>query len=354
MTASPTAALPSRRDFALYAAVPIVVTAVAVIVFWSIGSFAGDFHKEFWPAGLRVLHGQSPYILDRTRIDNGLGFPYPPLTALLFAPFAVLARGVSEVAFTLICFACLAATLRVLEVRDWRVYGVVLLWTPVINAWQSANLTLVLALLLAVAWRYRDRPAMAGAAAAAAVALKPFVWPIVLWLIVTRRVRAALVAIGGSLVATLLAFAVLGFDQISRYLTDGSRVSSAFFRISYTPVALGLDLGAGTAAATAIGALIALAAAGACVWAAVRGDDFLALTLTVALALLATPVLWMHYFALVVVPLAIAYPRLKAAWGLPVVLIFFGSRSSSAGGIVIVLVVMGAVLLAAARRGVPA
>jgi hypothetical protein len=37
-------------------------------------------------------------------------------------------------------------------------------------------------------------------------------------------------------------------------------------------------------------------------------------------ALIATPILWLHYFALLVVPLALARPRLAPAWALAVLL----------------------------------
>jgi hypothetical protein len=341
---------PSRLDFALYGCVPVVFTVIAITVFHSIHSFAGDFGKEFWPAGLRVLHGQSPYILGRAQIASGLAFPYPGLTALLFAPFALIAKGPSEALFTLLCFASLFAALRVLGVGDWRLYGIVLLWAPVLNAWQSANLTLPLALGLAVVWRYRDRPAVAGAVAALAVSLKPFVWPVFIWLLATRRFRAAAYGIAVGAVVNATAFAILGFGQISRYLTDAGKVSGVFFRHAYTPIALVLHLGLGTTAADAVGVVCALAAGLACVVVGRRRDDLGALALAVALTLLATPVLWMHYFALILVPLALARPRLEPVWGLPIVLVACSSRSTFAWQIVLTLSVVGILLATALRR----
>jgi hypothetical protein len=341
---------PTSRDFALYAAIPAVLTVIAIMIFWSIGSFAGDFRDQYWSAGLRVLHGQSPYLLSQLKIDKGLAFPYPPLGALLFVPFALIARGPSEILFTLVCFGSLAGTFMVLGVRDWRIYGIVLLWLPVINAWQSANLTLPLILLIALVWRYRHRPAVAGIVTAVAISLKPFVWPLLVWLVATRRYRAAGVAALTGLVVNLLAVAIVGFDQVSRYLTDASRVSGAFYRIAYTPLALTLHLGIGRNAATAVEIAAAAAAAVACLAVGRRGDDLGALTLLIVLTLLATPVLWMHYFALALVPLAIARPRLEPIWALPIVLIVCGTRSTWTWEIVLALGVMGTVLLASGRR----
>jgi hypothetical protein len=342
-------ARPNPRDFALYGCVPLVLTVIAFAVFWSINSIAGDFHKEFWPAGLRVLHGQTPYVLSRAQIANGVAFPYPALTALVFAPFALLAKGPSEVVFTLVCFAALFTTLKVLDVRDWRLYGLVLMWGPVVNAWQSANLTLVLALGLAVVWRYRDTPVVAGIAAAVAVSLKPFVWPVFIWLLATRRFRAAAYGALAGVAVNGAAFAVLGLGQIHRYLLDASKVSGVFFRHAYTPVALVLHLGFSTTAADAVGVVCAATAGIACVVVGRRRDDLGALVLAVALTLLATPVLWMHYFSLILVPLAIARPRLHWTWGLPIVLLACSSRSTSAWQIVLTLGVVAAVLGSALR-----
>ena len=45
-----------------------------------------------------------------------------------------------------------------------------------------------------------------------------------------------------------------------------------------------------------------------------------ALTLTVALALVSSPLLWSHYLALLLVPLALLRPRLHWVWLLPVLM----------------------------------
>ena len=342
--------LPSGRDFALFGAVPFVVTLIAIETFSSIHLFAGDFSHQFWPAGVRTLHGQSPYILGRREIHQGLAFPYPASTAWLFAAFALLPRLAGEVIATMICFLLLALTLRLGGVRDWRIYGVILLWAPVVNAWQSTNLTILLGLALMLIWRHRDRPAVAGPLAAAAASLKPLAWPYFLFLLATRRYRAFAYAVVTGAALNLVAFGLLGFDQISRYLTDASRVSDAFFRTSYTPVALMLRLGASEPLADLAGVLCAAAAAAACVAVGRRGDDRGALVLTVALTFLATPVIWMHYFALVLVPFALARPRLEPLWGLPIVLAICGSKSTSAWGIVLAFVVIGSLLIASTRR----
>lgn len=341
---------PSLGEFALCICLPLIFTVVAVRIFHSINFFAADFHNEFWPAGLRVLHGQSPYVMDRAQVAAGRAFPYPAPAALLFVPFAILPHTVSDVLFTLVCFAALFATLRVLGVRDWRLYGLVLLGAPVVNAWQSANLTLLLGLGIALIWRHRDRPVVAGVLSAVIVSLKPFVWPIAIWLLVTRRYRAAAYALLAGVLINGTAFAALGVGEIGRYLRDASKVSGVFFRHAYTATALALDAGAGITAAQAIGVVVALVVLCACVAVGRCGDELGALALCIALMFAASPVLWMHYFSLALIPLAIARPRLEPVWALPIVLFACGSRSTEAWQIVLTLSVIGVMLGAALRR----
>ena len=51
-----------------------------------------------------------------------------------------------------------------------------------------------------------------------------------------------------------------------------------------------------------------------------RRSDHHALVLTVALALVSSPLLWSHYVMLLLVPLALLRPRLDWLWAVPVLL----------------------------------
>jgi hypothetical protein len=88
----------------------------------------------------------------------------------------------------------------------------------------------------------------------------------------------------------------------------------------YSIVALALHVGASHTVAFAVGVAAAVVIAFATVYYARRGDQVSALALALALSLLATPVLWMHYFALLLVPMALARPRLDVFWFLPLAL----------------------------------
>src|SRR5262249_39549692 len=155
--------------------------------------------------------------------------------------------------------------------------------------------------------------------AAPAVALtavaKLFAWPLFVWLLATRRLRAAVCAAGVSVVLLVGGWAAIGFagfDSYPHLLRALSRVEAVQ---SYSLVGL-FRLPGG--AATALTVLLGIGVMVAVVLAA-RGPegDRRALTAAVAGALVATPVLWLHYLVLLYVPIALARPRLSALWFAP-------------------------------------
>lgn len=297
--------------------VPLLALVGLLVFVFGRNDYAVDFHFTYWPAGERLLHGSSPYVATQAQLSGGWTFVYPALAALLFAPFALISHGTADVVYMVLCILCVPSALVVLNVRDWRIYGAVMMWLPVFGAWQSSNLTSPLLLALALVWRYRDRPAVAGGISALAISLKPFVWPIMLWLLVTRRWRAAAWGIGVGLAVNLVAWSVVGFGAIGRYLHLSSAVTSALWRDGYGVLAVAGRLGLSQTAGTSIEILLALVLIGAIAWLGWRHHAEQALVLTVALMLIASPLIWTHYFALLLIPLAILRPRLSPVWFAP-------------------------------------
>jgi hypothetical protein len=303
----------------VFGVAPIFATVYLMFLFYvSPHLFASDFHRSYWPAAFRILHGHSPYInpgaLDLTR---DVGFVYPAVGALLVAPFALISNGLGGAIFTLLNIAAVLLTLRVLRVRDWRLYGLVLLWLPVIAAWETANITLLLGLGIALIWRYREHPVSTGVLAALLISVKPFVWPLGIWLLATRRYRASAYAVVYGLVLNAIAWAVLGLNELPRY----TRLANAFAhdgeRIGYSVVSFALHLGLTRSGAYGVGLTLAGVACAACVVLGRRGSDRTALVLCLIVTMLATPIIWLHYFALLIVPLALTCPRLSLAWAFP-------------------------------------
>ena len=286
-------------------AFPLILLAWALYLAGD--SLAVDFRHEFWPGGRAVLDGVSPYppLAD---VQTGARFVFPAPSALLMVPIALLPLSSAVIAFTVIVTCAGFLTLRVLGVTDWRVYGAALLWAPVVSAVQTANLTLLLALAAALVWRYRDRAWLAGAALGAAVALKLILWPLVVWLLATRRYKASAVALAGAAAFTAASFAVVG--HLGYYVDVARELGATFAPKSYTPYALALKLGASAGFAHVIGYAIA----GIALLAVWRWKSF---TLAIVAVLLASPIVWLHYFALLMVPMAILRPRFSLLWLLP-------------------------------------
>jgi alpha-1,2-mannosyltransferase len=313
--------LTRAAERALLGVGPVVASLLLLAFQFKIHAVAVDFHSAYYPAASRLLHGASPYAVTRSQIAAGTAFVYPALSAVVFVPFAALGRGVGQMVYVLVCVACVPATLRVLNVRDWRAYGIVLLWLPVYSGWQSANVTLPLVLLVALAWRHRDRPVVAGLIVAAAISIKPFVWPLALWLLVTRRWKAAAWALLCGVVINLLSWGIVGFSEVHTYLHLSGQVTDALWRGGYSMLAVAHHLGFGRG----VGEVLLLVASGAVVAAVIYTGFFKrrerdALILAVLLMLVASPLVWSHYFALLLVPIALSRPRLSLLWAVPVLM----------------------------------
>jgi alpha-1,2-mannosyltransferase len=285
--------------------------------------FAFDF-RTFWRAAQSVTAGHSPYpsiaaIVGHHSVGGDYEyFVYPPPFAYALVPLGLLPFGLAAGLWLGLLIACVGAALWALDVRDWRCYGLALGAIPTVSAVRLGAVTPVLLLLAALAWRYRDDPLKCGAAVGSAVMLKLFLWPLVLWLAVTRRFRAAGVAVAGAAVVTVAAWAGLGGGGPIQYL----RLLRALTRIegvqSYSLVALADRLQLPDPRISWLPLAVALV-----VWVlrwsrgrAGRELDATLFAASVVIALLLTPILWLHYFALLLVPVALARPCLSVEWGL--------------------------------------
>lgn len=301
----------------VWGVLPLAVIAAALAGSYEV-HYAGDFHYSYWPAGDRVLHGSSPYLdPGAPEVARAVAFVYPALAALLLAPFALLPRELADSIFTALNIATVPLTLRVLGVRDWRLYGAALLCLPVLSGWLVGNVTLFLGLGLALLWRHRDRPIVGGLLMALIVSFKVFLWPLALWLLATRRYAAFAWATVCGVAINAVTWAVLGFDEIGRYRRLLGALADQRDDVGYSVVSVALREGVAHGPSYALAALLTIAATAACFVAGRRGREQGALALAVLVCLLATPIVQVHYFALLLVPLAVARPRLSVAWLLP-------------------------------------
>ncbi len=300
-------ALQRVGSLVLFAVLPVLTLGTMLAVGLSDNSLSADFHHEIYPQAKQMLEGHNPYPPPDFDPTVGANYIWPPLVAYLVAPLTVLPLGVADVVMLVLGLACIAASLWIVGLRDWRVYGLVAMWPQIAGEMRVSHLTAPICLLLALAWRSRDRPLRPGALVGFATAMKFFVWPLGLWLASRRRYGAALLAAGIAGASLVLLLPYVSIDDYARSLLQLGR---GFDQDSYTLFGLLVQSGASETAGR-----VAMWACGLLLLAATwRYRSF---TLAIAAALTISPIVWLDYFALAAVPLAIARPRLSWVWFLP-------------------------------------
>ncbi|MFG1952993.1 glycosyltransferase family 87 protein [Micromonospora sp. NPDC048830] len=266
---------------------------------------------DWWAAGHPLYDYVQP-----DRVQGELYFTYPPLSALLLAPFALLPLGVTIAVFTVLTVVGLVATTRwlvepvVARHRLPRLFTLtvaVLLVLAVESTRETItfgqiNMLLVVLILADLLFAVPRGRRWAGVGVGLATALKLYPGIFVVYLLATRRWREAGVASATAAAATLLAAAVAPADSW-RFWTHELWATDRVGRTDYTgnQSLFGL-LSRFTAPAEPDRALwLALVAvvAGYGLWRAARaarsGDALTGLTLTGLVGGLVSPITWTHH-----------------------------------------------------------
>lgn len=266
------------------------------------GLFAEDFSPSFWDPWHDVRSGVSPYPEPSDPLSEGSPFLYPPLAAEVTLPFSWLPF---DLAYAILAVALLAAaglTLWALDVRRRDVWAVWMLSPAILGPTIGGNITPVVVLGVALAWRWRDREMRAAAALTAALVLKPFVWPVLLWFVFTGRHRAAAYTAVASSALVLGSWAAIGFDGLLDYPAILHETGERLGPNGFLAYALAAKVVSGPIALwITVEIAIALLAAAFIL----RRDDTASLTLAIVACLYATPILWLHYFGLLIIPAAL-------------------------------------------------
>ena len=314
----------ARPPISTVALVFIAVTVMLGLVGLSTaeGLLAWDVRFAYLPAAEALLDGRSPYpALDDPILEDQKGYVYPPQLLYLLVPLTVLPVGVAAAIVAAGLLALLGLTLWVLGIRDARCYAASLLWVPAVSAVLLGNISIPLAFLVAVAWRYRDDgPWRSAWALGLAIAAKLLMWPLLVWTAVTRRARVGGLAVALGALVTLVAWAIIGFDGLTGYPDLLQRLSEIQSERSYSIVGMAATAGLPDLAGRALTLLVGGALLVGCVLYARRADDERSFTCAVAATLALSPIVWLHYLVVLLVPVAIARPRFSALWLLPVLL----------------------------------
>ena len=347
--AGPLAALRRCGEIGVLAVAPALL-ALAVIG-GAIGHrYAFDFHGAFWQAARDVIDGRDPYPPPTSAgVAGGNDFVYPPPVAILLVPLGALPFPLAAAIITAVLIAAVAATLWLLGVRDWRCYGASYLSIAVLHDIRLGALTPLLALGLVLVWRWRDR-ARAAIPLALVIVAKLFLWPVAVWLLATGRIRVAFRGAALALAASAAGWALIGFAGLADYPNLLRVLAGGEQGRGYSLVAGGLALGLGHAAARAAALAIGAGLLALCWREGRRGCDERSLALSLAAALALSPIVWLHYFVLLLVPIAIARRSFGAIWLLPALFWItpyeenFGAHWRIAAGLAVAALALGAAL----------
>ena len=323
--ASPTAHWRGARaarfaEILIFGVLPLLALAYVFgkVLFTDLYVYAVDPYRD---AANAVLHGHNPYpALTDPDFLRGAGYVYPPLVAILSIPLALVPFGVAQVAMMILLVAALLGLLRALDVRDWRCYGMVFLWPPVLAAIQTGNVTILMALAAALVWRFRDRDRASGLALGVSLGAKLYLWPLGVWMLATRRLRAAVWSVLVAAVVLLGSWALIGFAGLTGYPALLHRLSDNSDEWGFSVYAVALDAGASSFVARALWLVVAVGVLALGLVLARDGDARAAFIVLVAACIAFSPIVWLHYFALLVVIVAVGEPRLGLAWFAPLLM----------------------------------
>lgn len=339
----------------------IAISAVAFLLVAYLNvrstSFGYDFRGNPWDAARAVLHGKSPYAHMTTSYFRSHSNSYllPPLFAELAVPLGALPFGVAFGVWTALSVAAFVAALYLVGLRSKLCFALALLSFPLLDNLVLGQLSAFMALGYALVWHYRDRRYLPGILIAFLIVLKLLAWPLLIWLAVSKRGRAAVAGLVTIPLLAVASWAFVGFHglpDLVRGLSIDARLSHSH-SVTSVLVDLGLPHTVGVAAALASGLLFAAWA----VRAGLRGRDASAFAAAVAAGIYASPLVHPHYLLLVLVALAIVQPRPTWSWLALLGLWFSTSEPPSNpanlyAAFAVALVIVGSTLWAADRTGV--
>ncbi|XTZ14661.1 glycosyltransferase 87 family protein [Micromonospora echinospora] len=197
---------------------------------------------EWWAAGNPLYDYSQP-----DRVQGALYFTYPPFSGLLLRPFAMLPLGATITVFTALTAVGVVVTTRWLVDPLVARHGLPRLFTLTVAVllafavestretitFGQINMLLVVLILADLLFAVPRGSRWAGVAVGLATALKLFPGIFIVYLLVTRRWRAAAVASATAAAATLLAAAVAPRDSW-RFWTHELWATDRVGRTDYT------------------------------------------------------------------------------------------------------------------------
>jgi len=319
---------PFNRRLALALLVAAAIIVQLLLLTWILiviaqGYLPHDF-LAYDGAARNLVAGRPLYDLTATS-TGGLGlFLYPPSFALLMLPVVLVPSTVAApIWMVALLLVGLLAVWRMPVSRPIRWVMTVLLglsW-PFIDALAQGQVGPILLLLFVAAWRAidrpvpgvgpesrripRERPVLFGVAIGLGATIKIQPAVVIAWAALTRRYRAAAVAIGLVAALGLVATVIVGPQAWSDLVSVLAATNRPEFTMNSVGVAhLAYEAGASAALASQV-YYVSLVAAAIAVVAAIRWCSPVASFLVAAVASqLFSPVIWPHYAVVLFLPVA--------------------------------------------------
>jgi hypothetical protein len=273
---------------------------------------ATDFYNTIWLPGKEVLHGRNPYPAADSPTLAGSDAVYPPPVFVVTSPVSLLPFGVAKWLWVAFLAILSGWTFVLVGVRDPRCIGVAMISAPIVSGLMWGNATLAVGFAAALAWKFRDRPGRLAVAYAAGSAVKVFLVPLAVWLLLTGRWRGAVRGIALLAAVVLLAWAGIGFAGMRDYPAILRTLSDNWVERGLFLSALLAHHGWSTSAAVLVGALPAMLLF-VVAW-FLRASDSAAFGLTLIAILFLTPVNHVCNLELMLIAVACVQPSLSLAW----------------------------------------
>jgi alpha-1,2-mannosyltransferase len=322
----------SRRT-AVQLVVVLGLAAGAWLFLWAFAVRHGSFDLKVYYGAVNYWADGNGEVYDYVKPFSKYGFTYPPFAALTMAPMAILpwwaVNSLAIVGTVVVTLVILDWFLRPVAARygwtRWFTVAVaatiVAVFEPLRETVSFGQVNMLLLFLVLVDFRLLMKSRLGGVAIGLATAVKLTPGIFVLYLLLTRRFRAAVTALATTAAATVLAMLVAP-DASREFWTsalwDTDRVGTLSFISNQSLEGFVARLHPTNPSSVLWAGLVLVALA---VWAvriratARSADDLAGIALTGVLGCLVSPVTWVHHLV----------------WTLPALLLLF-DRGLAAGG----------------------
>ena len=314
--------------------ITLLVVFLAVRVFQFL-AFTGVIQwgydlSAYWRAAQAVLDGGSPYapfqLAGSYSPQQQFLYVYPPFLAVLVAPFAAVLDDYRSANWLWAAVGAVILAVAVVMVarreRLARGFDLVLLvaaafaYAPVVSELNIGNVHLLILGLLAGAWlalgrRSAGGDTAAGVLVAVAALIKVFPALLVLWFLVTGRVRAAVASLVAMVVLVLATLPVTGLGPWLDYPTVLANLGPPTELTDVLAPTVWLATVMPSLVAQALVTVVGIAVV---VWTARRRSEPVSFAVAVTVSVLIAPALYPHYLAILVLPMLFALRFAPPAW----------------------------------------